>query len=38
VGLTRRERVADLRDLGAAWVESPAEMLNLMTAEQRAKP
>lgn len=37
MGLTRRERVADLRELhGAAWVESPAEMLGRMTTKQRA--
>ncbi len=36
--LTRTERVADLRELyGAAWVESPAEMLSRMTPEQRAR-
>lgn len=40
MGLTRSERVEDLRDLyGAAfvWVESPAEMLARMTAAQRRR-
>lgn len=36
--LSRSVRVADLRDMyGAVWVESPAEMLGRMTAEQRAR-
>jgi hypothetical protein len=40
VGLARRERVDDLRDLyGAAfvWAESPAEMRSRMTAAQRER-
>ncbi len=36
MGLTRRERVADLRELfDVVWVESPAEMFARMTAGQR---
>ncbi len=36
--LSRSVRVTDLRELyGVVWVESPAEMLGGMTAEQRGR-
>ncbi len=38
MGLTRRERARDLCETyGAVWVETPAEMLQRMTTEQRGR-
>lgn len=35
--LSRSARVEDLREHGATWVASPAEMLALMTEKQRRR-